>query len=161
MTKYESSVKYNAAPVDRVYAKLSDLTNLRALHERASAPAFAEMIKEKSGGKVSDEQITGIQERLQNLKFDQDSVGGHIDQLGMDVTLRIIEREEPKLVKMELEGSPVPANLWVQLLPAPDGGTRMKLTVGVELNFFMRKMIEGKLKCGVEQFAEILATIPY
>ncbi len=161
MTKYESSIKYNAAPIDRVYAKLSDLTNLRALQERCSDPAFLDVIKEKSNGQVSEEQISQLQERLQNLQFDRDSVGGHVDQLGMDVTLRIIEREEPKLVKMELEGSPIPANLWIQLLPAPDGGTRMKLTVGVELNFFMRKMVEGKLKGGVEQFADMLATIPY
>lgn len=161
MTKYESSIKQNAAPVDRVYAKLSDLSNLKALQERSSDPAFVETIKERAGDKVSDEQIAQLQERLQNIQFDRDSVGGHVDQLGMDITLRIIEREEPKLVKMELEGSPIPANLWIQLLPSADGGTRMKLTIGVELNFFMRKMVEGKLKEGVERFADMLASMPY
>ena len=62
---------------------------------------------------------------------------------------------------MQLEGSPVPGTLWLQLLPSSDGTTRMKLTVGVELNFFMRKMIEGKLKTGIDKLADMLAMIPY
>lgn len=161
MTKYESTIKHSYAPNDRVYAKLSDLSNLKVLQERVSDPAFISVIKQQAGDKVSDEQIAQMQEKLQQLRFDQDSVSGHVDQLGVDMTLRIVERDEPKLVKLVLDNSPVPATLWIQLLPATDGGTKMKLTVGVELNFFMRKMIEGKLKDGVERFADMLATIPY
>ena len=161
MTKYESSIKYNAAPVDRVYAKLSDLSNLRVLQERFSDPAFVDVIQQRAGNQVSPEQIAEIQNRVKDLQFDCDSVSGHVDQLGMDLTLRIIEREEPKLVKMELEGSPIAANLWIQLLPANDGGTRMKLTLGADLNFFIKQMVGGKLKDGVERFADMLATIPF
>lgn len=161
MTKYESTIKHNYAPNDRVYAKLSDLTNLQVLAERINDPNFVNAIKAQAGDKVSDEQIEQIKERIQSLTFTTDSVSGHVDQLGTDMTLRIVERDQPKLVKMVLDNSPVPATLWIQMLPATDGGTKMKLTVGVELNFFMRKMIEGKLKDGVERLADMLAMIPY
>lgn len=161
MTKYESTVKHSYAPNDRVYEKLSDLNNLKVLQERVMDPAFIDVIKQQAGDKVNDAQITQLQDSIQKLRFDQDSVSGHVDQLGVDMTLRIVEREQPKLVKLVLDNSPVPATLWIQLLPATDGGTKMKLTVGVELNFFMRKMIEGKLKDGVERMADMLAMIPY
>lgn len=161
MTKYESTIKHSYAPNDRVYEKLSDLNNLKVLQERVMDPAFINVIKQQAGDKVNDAQITQLQDSIQKLRFDQDSVSGHVSQLGVDMTLRIVEREQPKLVKLVLDNSPVPATLWIQLLPATDGGTKMKLTVGVELNFFMRKMIEGKLQDGVERMADMLAMIPY
>lgn len=161
MTKYESTIKHSYAPNDRVYEKLSDLNNLKVLQERVMDPAFINVIKQQAGDKVNDAQITQLQDSIQKLRFDQDSVSGHVSQLGVDMTLRIVERDQPKLVKLVLDNSPVPATLWIQLLPATDGGTKMKLTVGVELNFFMRKMIEGKLKDGVERMADMLAMIPY
>lgn len=161
MTKYESTIKHSYAPNDRVYAKLSDLTNLQVLKDRVNDPNFINMIKAQAGDKVNDEQIEQLKQRFESLQFTTDSVSGHVDQLGVDMTLRIVEREQPKLVKMVLDNSPVPATLWIQMLPATDGGTKMKLTVGVELNFFMRKMIESKLSEGVERFADMLAMIPY
>ena len=161
MTKYESTIKHNAAPVDRVYAKLSDLTNLQVLQERFSDPEFAESLQQKAGDKIKPEQVESLQERIKSLQFDRDSVSGHVDQLGMDLTLRIIEREEPKLVKLALENSPIGANLWIQLLPDSEGGTRMKLTLGADLNFFIKKMVGSKLQDGVERFADMLASIPY
>ncbi|MBQ0049379.1 MAG: SRPBCC family protein [Bacteroidales bacterium] len=161
MTKYESQIKQCAAPVDRVYAKLADLRSIETLKEQLSDPNAAETISQRAGDKVKPEQIAMMQEKVRDLQCDQDSVSSHVDQFGMDITLRIIEREEPKLVKMQLEGAPIQATLWIQLLPGQDNTTRMKLTLGVDMNFFIRQMIGGKLKDGVEQFAEMLARIPY
>ncbi len=161
MTKYESTIKSNPAPVERVYAKLSDLTNLQVIQERMSDPNFVEAAKAQFGDKVNPDQLEMIQQRVKEMTFERDSVTTHIDQLGADLTLHIIEREEPKLVKMELLGSPVAANLWVQLLPGNDGGTRMKLTIGADLNFFIKQMVGKKLKEGVERFADMLAMLPY
>lgn len=161
MAKYESQIKTIAAPVERVYGKLADLSNLGIIQERLSDPNVLNFLKQQAGGKVSDEQLATLQERIKTIQFDTDSVSGYVEPLGTNLTLRIIEREEPKLVKMQLEGSPVPGNLWIQLLPSNDGTTRLKLTVGVELNFFMRKMIEGKLKTGVDKLADMLVIIPY
>lgn len=161
MTKYESQIKTIAAPVERVYGKLSDLSNLGIIRERLSDPNTLSFIKQQAGDKVSDEQLVALQERIKTLQFDTDSVSGYVEQLGTQLALRIIEREEPKLVKMQLEGSPIPGTLWLQLLPSSDGTTRMKITVGVELNFFMRKMVEGKLKNGIDKMADMLAMIPY
>lgn len=160
MTKYESGIKTIYATTQRVYEKLSDLSNLQSIQERASDPMFADMIRQQAGDKVNEDQLRAMQEKLSQMQFTTDSVSIPVEQLGTVITLCIIEREEPKLIKMELLGSPMPGNLWIQLLPCAEG-TRMKLTVGVELNFFLRKMIEGKLKDGVDQLADMLARIPY
>jgi len=160
MTKYESSVKTIYAPVGNVYNKLSDLTNLASIQERLSDPAFMDVIRQQAGDKVNDEQLEQLREVVQNMQFDTDSVTANAGPVGT-VSLRIVERQDPKLVKFTAEGSPVPANLWIQLLPASDTQSAMKVTLGADLNFFLKQMLKGKLQDGVERLADMLAMIPY
>lgn len=160
MTKYESTVKKIFAPVGNVYGKLSDLTNLSIIQERLSDPAFLDVIRQQAGDKVSDEQLSQLQQIVANLQFDHDSVTAEAGPLGT-VSLRVVEREDPKLVKFATENSPVTANLWIQLLPNGDTQTAMKVTLGADLNFFMKQMLKGKLQDGVERLADMLAMINY
>ncbi len=160
MTKYESSVKHIAAPVERVYGKLSDLTNLETLRTAASNPAQREMIMQQLGGRVTPEQMEQIAQQVENMQLTTDTLTTDLPMVG-NVTLRVVERECSKLVKFEVEGAPMQANLWVQLLPEGEGRCAMKLTLGAELNFLMKQMVGSKLKDGVEKFADMLASVPY
>lgn len=160
MNKYESTVKKIYYPIGSVYGKLSDLTNLRVIQERIDDPNFEQQILAQAGDKVKPEQIEQIKERLRSLEFTTDTISGQVDPIGQ-LTLRIVEREEPKLVKFALEGAPIAANLWIQLLPAGDSQCAMKVTIGAELNFFIRQMVGKKLETGVEKLADMLAMIPY
>ena len=76
------------------------------------------------------------------------------------ITLRIIEREEPKCIKFALEGAPIQANLWIQMLPQGDQ-CAMRLTLKAELNFLIKQMLGKKLEQGVEGLAQMLVQIPY
>lgn len=160
MTKYESTVKKIYAPVGNVYAKLSDLNNLSTIQERLSDPAFEQVVRQQAGDKVNDEQLARLREIVQKLQFDRDSVTTDAGPVG-SLSLRIVEREDPKLVKFATENSPVAANLWIQLLPASDTQCAMKVTLGADLNFFLKQMLKGKLQDGVERFADMLAMLPY
>lgn len=160
MTKYESTVKKIYAPIGNVYAKLSDLTNLRSIQERLADPSFMDVIRQQAGDKVSDEQAQRLAEIVSKLQFDRDSVTSEAGPLG-SLSLRIVEREDPKLVKFATENSPVAANLWIQLLPANDMQCAMKVTLGADLNFLLKQMLKGKLQDGVERFADMLAMLPY
>ena len=160
MTKYESTVKKIYAPVGNVFAKLSDLNNLSTIQERLSDPAFEQVVRQQAGDKVNDEQLARLREIVQKLQFDRDSVTTDAGPVGT-LSLRIVEREDPKLVKFATENSPVAANLWIQLLPASDTQCAMKVTLGADLNFFLKQMLKGKLQDGVERFADMLAMLPY
>lgn len=160
MTKYESTVKKIYAPVGNVYARLSDLTNLSVVQERLTDPNFEQMARQQAGDKLDDEQFLRLRDIVSKLQFDRDSVTTDAGPVGT-LSLRIIEREDPKLVKFETEGSPVQANLWIQLLPASDTQCAMKVTLGADLNFFLKQMLKGKLQDGVERLADMLAMLPY
>ncbi len=162
MNKYESTVKNVYAPVERVYARLSDLTSLQVLKERVDDPRFEEMINSQvpADKRPTPEQMQKLRNNVRDLQLTTDTVSGHLGPLG-DFTLRIVERVEPKLVKLDLEGTPIQVTVWVQMLPSDENSSRMKVTLGAELNFFIRKMIESKLEKAAEGLAQFLSQIPY
>lgn len=141
MTKFESSVKHVFYSQEQVYNKLSDLNNLSSLKDRL------EEVKDQLGDKLKD------------IQFDQDSITLNVQ--GMNVTLRIVEREPMKCIKFEGDKTPIPVNLWIQILPDGAENAKLKVTIGAELNIFIKKMAEKPLKEGTEKIAEMLSIIKY
>ena len=77
------------------------------------------------------------------------------------IRLRIIEREEPKCVKFETEQSPMPFNLWIQVLPVDANNSKMKVTVKADIPFMLKGMVAGPLQDGIEKIADALSQIPF
>ena len=136
MTKFESSVKQIAYPVEDVYRNISDLSNLERVRDRVPA------------------------DKLDSFKFDSDSVEVSVPPVGT-IKLRIIEREENKCVKFETEQSPMPFNLWIQMLPVNETESKMKVTVKADIPFMLKGMVSGPLQDGVEKIADALSQIPF
>ena len=136
MTKFESSVKQIAYPVEDVYRNISDLSNLERVRDRVP------------------------EDKLNSFSFDRDTVSLNVDPVG-DIKLRIIEREEGKCVKFETEQSPMPFNLWIQVLPVTETTSKMRVTVQADVPFMLKSMVSGPLQDGVEKIADALSQIPY
>ena len=136
MTKFESSVKQIAYPVEDAYRNISDLSNLERV--RHLVPG----------------------ETMQTFNFDSDSVEVSVAPVGT-IKLRVVERDENKCVKFETEQSPVPFNLLIQMLPVTETESTMQLTVEADIPFMLKGMIGGPLQDGVEKIADALSKIPY
>ena len=136
MTKFESSVKQIPYPVENVYRNISDLSNLERVRDRIP------------------------EDKLQDFQFDSDSVQVSVAPVGT-IKLRIIEREENKCVKFETEQSPLPFNLWIQVLPVSEAESKMKVTVKADIPFMLKGMVSGPLQDGVEKIADALAQITF
>lgn len=100
------------------------------------------------------------EDKLKDLSFDRDSITINGSPVGA-VRLHIIERQEPKCIKFETEQSPIPFHLWIQILPVTDTTSKMKLTLEAELNPFIKGMVSGPLKEGLEKIADALTMIQY
>lgn len=100
------------------------------------------------------------QDKLKDLRFDRDTIAISAPPVG-EVRLRIVEREEPKCIKFETEQSPVPFNLWIQVLPVTETSSKMKLTIKAELNPLIKGMVQKPLTEGIERIADALAAIKY
>lgn len=151
--KEESSVKQVAAPVERVYATLSNLENLRPLIERMQND---EALREKIREAGHEDAIN----QLQELQLTADSISIPAPMVG-NISMKIIEREEQKCIKFETEQSPIKANFWIQTLPVTAETSKMRLTIDADIPFFLKGMIGNKLKDGIEKVADALAMIQY
>lgn len=129
MAQFESGVKYVPYSQEQVFNKLSDLSNLESVRDK-------------------------LADKVQGMEFDSDSLSFTVQ--GISITLRIIEREPYKCVKFESEKSPVPMNLWIQILPVEAGQAKLKVTIRAEVNMFMKAMVAKPLQDGVDKLAEML-----
>ena len=136
MTKFESSIKQIPYPVENVYRNISDLSNLERVRDRIP------------------------QDKLQDFQFASDSVQVSVSPVGT-IKLRICEREDNKCVKFETEQSPLPFNLWIQVLPVDSASSKMKVTVKADIPFMLKGMVSGPLQDGVEKIADALSQIPF
>lgn len=136
MSNFESNVKVIPYSQERVYNKLSDLSNLEAVKDRLP------------------------QDKVQDLSFDSDTLSFSVPPVGQ-LTLQIIEREPCKCIKLATTNSPIPFNMWIQLVETGEEECKMKVTIGMDINPFMKAMVQKPLQEGLEKMVEMLAIINY
>lgn len=139
-SSFESKTVRIAHAVEKVYALLSDLSNLDRFQSVLNAPENQSKLK-----------ITG---------YDSDSLSIEVSPIG-SVTFRIVNREPNKTIKFEAENSPLPLNLWIQFVPTGECETASRVTVKADLNPFIKPMVSKPLQEGVDKMADMLVVLPY
>ena len=106
MTKFESAVKVIPTSQNAVYEKLSDLSNLDKVKDRLP------------------------QDKVKNLSFDAETLSIEVPPVGK-IVLQIVEKEPCKCIKFATTTSPLPFNLWIQIVPVTETECKMKLNIGM------------------------------
>ena len=147
-TRVISDIQKIDSPIADVYSFLSDFSKIGRLIETA---------RQMGAG----QQMSEISDKIENVVTTEDTCTFLVKGLG-EMGVRIVEREEPKLIKVEGDGS-VPFNfeVWIQLLDNGPYDTRLRITVEADLNMMMKMLLKGKLEKGINQLAEGLSKIPY
>ena len=117
MANFESSVKVIPYSQERVYNKLSDLSNLEAIKDRLP------------------------QDKVEDLSFDSDTLSFTVSPVGQ-LTLQIVERDP-------------------QLVETAEEECNVKVTIEIDINPFMKAMVQKPLQEGLEKMVEMLAVINY
>ena len=146
--KLESAVKAVPHSQRAVYDTLSDLTHLKSLKDRIPA------------GSTDNAEMDEVKDKLQDLSFDKDSMSINISPVG-NVSMRIVDREEPKMIKFESEKSPLKFKFWIQMLPVEATTSKLRLTIDADVPFFAKGMVEKPLQEALEKIADMMAMIPY
>ena len=121
---------------ERVYNKLSDLSNLEAIKDRLP------------------------QDKVEDLSFDSDTLSFTVSPVGQ-LTLQIVERDPCKSIKLATTNSPLPFNMWIQLVETAEEECNVKVTIEIDINPFMKAMVQKPLQEGLEKMVEMLAVINY
>ena len=135
-TKFESSIREIPYSQEAVYHRLSDLSLSEQVRDRLP------------------------EDKREDITFENDTITMSVPPVG-SISIRICDREEPKTIKYETANSPLPFNLWVQLLPLTASTCKMRLTIKADLNPFVKGMISKPLKEGLERLADAIAAGKY
>ncbi len=128
MEKYESHQVRILRPASLIYRTLADFSNFTPI----------------------------LHDKVEDWQADADSCSFKVK--GFTARLRIVEREENKLIKVTGdEGSPFHFFFWLQLHPVEQMDTRMRLVLHIELNMMMKMMIGGKIREALDQIADKIA----
>lgn len=136
MDKFESTIREIPYSQHSVYAMLENMENIERVRDRIPA------------------------DKMGQISFDHDTISISGSPVG-SISMRVCEREPEKLIKLESQESPMPFNVWIQVLPLTDASSKMKVTLGAELNYFIRQMMSKQIKEAVERIADVLQNIKY
>ena len=136
MTTFESTIKQVQASQKAVYAKLSDLNNL---------------------AKVKDHLP---EHKVKNMTFDTDTLSMQAPPIGT-ITLKIVAREPESCITFGTTSSPLPFDLQIHISPVSETESQLQLVINMEVNPFIKNMIQRPLQDGLEKMADLLAMIPY
>ena len=136
MTDFTSEIKTIPHNDNKIYAMLSDMSNLKRIQDRIP------------------------QDKIKDFTFDTDTCSFTVDPVGA-VVFQIVDREPNKTIKFSTTHSPVPLLMWIQLKPVTENDTKMKMTVRADLNPFLKPLVSKPLKDAIDKISEIIAKLPY
>lgn len=153
LSKFESEVKIIPQAQTILYSRFADLNNFSSIKDAMSNPDVQQRLSEQ----VPADKLDEVKKYAEGLSFETDAI--HISSPLGQITLRVVERDEPKCIKFASEGSPVQLYVWIQLLPHGDYESKLRVTVGAEVNFFMKGMVAKPLQQAADGLANMLCAV--
>lgn len=144
MANYKSkdvSLNYSA---EVVFNKLSNLESLKEV--------LANVPREK----VKPEDLA----MLDQIEVTPDTISFPAGPVG-SLTLRMTRKEAPVLLRLEGENSPVPMSLEMNITPEGENHCSARVVIDLQIPKMLAPMVNGPLNKMTEQFADMLAMIPF
>ncbi len=103
-----------------------------------------------------DNLTPALHDKVEEWQADADTCS--FKAKGFNVRLKMVEKVEPKHVKIMGDGGiPMDFAFWIQLHEVSTTDTRMRLVLHADLNMMMKMMIGSKLQGALDQIAEGMA----
>lgn len=144
MTTFKSSEINLQASASNVFGRLSNLENLQS---------FLNNIPQD---KIPADKM----EQFRNMRITPDSIsipGGPVGE----VTLNVVERTPDSLIKLKAANVPVDIFLSMCIKEVSDNSCAATVMIDADIPVMLKPMVSGPLQKIVDQFAMVLAAIPF
>lgn len=132
-----------AYPASTVFEKYSDLEGL------------GELLKNVPEGYASADQM----QMLSKIRVSSDTIvipGGPVGE----ITLRVVERQAPTLIRLEGVGTPVPLGMSLHIVPLTPETCETYVQIGLQIPAIMKPMVNGPMQKMVDQFGQMMRQMP-
>ena len=143
MAEFKSPETTLYAPIERVYAKLSNLENFKSFLDKIPAD------------KIPADKM----EQFKSIEVTADSIAFQVGPTGA-VKFVVAEKREPSLIK--LKAADLPLSLTLELHLKADGDNcRQQTIINADIPAMLKPMVAGPLQKVVDQFGSVLSAIPF
>ncbi len=132
-----------AYPASTVFEKYSDLEGL------------GELLKNVPEGYASADQM----QMLSKIRVTSDTIvipGGPVGE----ITLRVVERQAPTLIRLEGVGTPVPLGMSLHIVPLTPETCETYVQIDLQIPAIMKPMVNGPMQKMVDQFGQMMRQMP-
>ena len=132
-----------AYPASRLFEKYSDLEGL------------GELLKNVPEGYASADQM----QMLSKIRVTSDTIvipGGPVGE----ITLRVVERQAPTLIRLEGVGTPVPLGMSLHIVPLTPETCETYVQIDLQIPAIMKPMVNGPMQKMVDQFGQMMRQMP-
>lgn len=128
-----------------------------------SIPADAHTVYQVLSNIKSLERVRHLipEDKVQELDIQEDVIRIKVNGLGQKIGIKIVDRQEDRMLKFGVENSPVELNFWIQLKQISYSDTRVRLTLHADIPMMFKLMLDKKLQIGIDEAAEMLTRFPY
>lgn len=144
MPIYKSSGRLVNAPAVAVFNKLSNLEGLKSIIANIPDSAVPEDKREL---------LNGVKVSADSISFPAGPVG--------EITLQVIERLSPTLIRLQGVGTPVPLTMSLEIAPLSDASCEAAVAIDIAIPKMMAPMIGGTIQKMADQFADVLERLNY
>lgn len=137
MATYTSKPTTVASPIDRLYERLSDLTNL-----------------EQRLQQLPPEQLAKIGE----VHFTPDSMSIITPQVG-ELKFQVTERHAPDHLAFSAVSSPLPLLMSINLKEVDAASTEVTAAIDVEIPAMLRPLVGGKIQEAADKFGQLMGQL--
>lgn len=144
MATYKSEKIGISYPAETVYSKLSNLEGLSSL------------LSDLPADRIPDDK----KEMLENVKVTADTISFPAGPVG-NLTLKVTEKVEPTLIRLEGQSTPVPMSLSLHVLPLTSDTCETYVEIELQIPAMLKPMVNGPLQQMADQFGQMLRQMPF
>lgn len=144
MATFKSEKIVINAPAESVFNKLSNLESL------------GDLLRNVPEDKIPADQ----REKLKDIEITSDTISFPGGPVG-SVSLRLTEAVAPRLIRLEGAGTPVPLSMTLNLEELGADCCEAQVDIDIQIPAMLKPMVSGPLQKMVDQFAEMLHSIPF
>ena len=144
MADYKSNKVTLPYSAEKVYSRVSNLEGL------------ADILRQVPEDKIPADQKA----MLEQVKISSDSISFPAGPVG-DITLKVVERREPGLIRLEGVGTPVPLSLAMHILPLNPDSCEAYVDIDVQIPAMLKPMVNKPLQQMADPFGRMLQQMPF
>lgn len=144
MAEYKSDKVTLRGSAHEVYARLSNLENLRDLIAKAPVD------------KLPEDKLR----QLQSLEITPDSITVPGGPMGA-VTLNVTRRVEPELIELKADRLPIDVSLSLRISPVSESSCEAQAVIDAAIPAMLKPMVSGPIKQMLGQVSGLLSSVNF